>query len=163
MELKKAYFAAGCFWGVEHYFKKLKGVVETTVGYSGGWVENPTYEQVKTGTTGHFETIEVVYDPSVIDYETLVKYFFEIHDFTQTDGQGPDIGPQYLSRIFVQKIQERKIAEKIINLLKDKGFQVATQILKFEKFYPAEDYHQDYYQKTGALPYCHFRRKIFES
>ena len=98
--MKKAYFSAGCFWGVEYYFKRLKGVAKTVVGFMGGDMENPSYKQVKTGTTGHLETIEVEYNPEMVTYEALVRYFFEIHNFEQVDGQGIDIGTQYLSAIW---------------------------------------------------------------
>jgi methionine-S-sulfoxide reductase len=158
--LKKAYFAAGCFWGVEHWFKKIGGVVETTVGYCGGQTENPTYEQVLTGKTGHLETVEVVYNTEKISYSELIKVFFEIHDFSQTDGQGPDIGSQYLSAIFVQSPEEYAIAKKHIDFLSKTGKKVATKIIEFRKFWPAEEYHQDYYSKTMQVPYCHIRRNI---
>ncbi|MBD3330430.1 peptide-methionine (S)-S-oxide reductase MsrA [Candidatus Peregrinibacteria bacterium] len=161
MKNKKAIFAAGCFWGVEHYFKKLKGVTETKVGYTGGETKNPGYEQVCAKNTGHFEAIEVTYDPSKITYEKLVKYFFEIHDFSQENGQGPDIGPQYKSAIFFANKEEKQISEKIISLLKEKGYEVATKRLPTKTFYPAEEYHQNYYFKKGAEPYCHFWKKIF--
>ena len=108
--MAKAYFSAGCFWGVEYYFKRLKGVVKTTVGFMGGDMENPSYKQVKTGTTGHLETIEVEYDPKIVTYETLVRYFFEIHNFEQADGQGIDIGTQYLSAIWFNDTEERDTA-----------------------------------------------------
>ncbi len=157
---KTAVFSAGCFWGVEYYFRKLPGVVDVTVGYTGGKVENPTYEQVSKGTTGHVEAVLVQYDPQKISYEDLVKYFFEIHDFTQTDGQGPDIGPQYLSNIFYQTDEEYNIALKLIQKLMAKGYPVATGLLKFEKFWPAEEYHQRYYEKNGKEPYCHIHRPI---
>ena len=98
--MAKAYFSAGCFWGVEYYFKRLKGVTKTVVGFMGGEIDYPSYKQVKTGLTGHLETIEVEYDPEMVSYEALVRYFFEIHDFEQADGQGVDIGTQYLSAIW---------------------------------------------------------------
>ena len=105
--MNKAHFAAGCFWGVEYYFKRLNGVMKTTVGFMGGSVVSPSYKLVKTGTTGHLETIEVEYDSSIVSYEDLVRYFFEIHDFEQTDGQGIDIGSQYLSAIFYASEEEK--------------------------------------------------------
>lgn len=158
---KKAYFAAGCFWGVEHLFKQLDGVVLTEVGYMGGTKENPIYEEICEGNTGHFETVEVIYDPELLKYENLVKYFFEIHDFSQEDGQGPDIGYQYLSVIFYSDEEEKETSEKVINTLKEKGYKVATQLRKSSKFWIAEGYHQDYYSKNGETPYCHMWRKIF--
>lgn len=160
--LKKAYFAGGCFWGVEYYLEKLDGVKEVISGFMGGSIKNPTYEQVVSGKTGHLEVVEVTYDPSVISYETLAKAFFEIHDPTQMDGQGPDIGEQYLSAVFVSDQNERSIIENLIGLLEKKGFKVATKILQKDNFYEAEAYHQDYYQKKNKTPYCHRRVKRFD-
>lgn len=157
----KAIFAAGCFWGVEHLFKKLDGVTKTEVGYTGGHTEHPTYEEVCAGTTGHQEAIEVTFDPEQKSYEDLVKYFFEIHDFEQTNGQGPDLGQQYLSVIFYLNEEQKQIAEKIIQQLKGKDYKVATTLKPATEFWPAEGYHQDYYSKTGHEPYCHLWRKIF--
>lgn len=161
MELMKAYFAGGCFWGVEHLFQQKEGVVDAVSGYMGGNVENPTYEQVCTKRTGHLETVEITYDPNQITYEELTKFFFEIHDPTQANGQGPDIGPQYLSAVFYFSEAEREIAEKLIGILRDKDLDVATQVIPAETFWIAEDYHQDYYVKKGAQPYCHFYQKKF--
>jgi peptide methionine sulfoxide reductase msrA/msrB len=158
---QKALFASGCFWGSEYYFKKAKGVVATKVGYTGGYVENPSYEQVCTGKTGHAETVEVLFDPSKTDFETLAKLFFEIHDFTQVNRQGPDVGEQYRSVIFYLDEEQKQIAETLLGILKHKGFKTATKVEKAGVFYPAENYHQDYYFKTGGVPYCHFRRKVF--
>lgn len=160
-ELKKAYFASGCFWGTEYYFMRAKGVVSTAVGFMGGHVEHPTYQQVCQKNTGHLETTEVVYDPKETSYENLVKLFFETHDFTQTNGQGPDIGPQYLSCIFYSSPEEKQIAEKYIRILTDKGYKVATQLRPVSTFWKAEDYHQQYYEHKGTTPYCHVYRKIF--
>ncbi|MEO0281885.1 MAG: bifunctional methionine sulfoxide reductase B/A protein [candidate division WOR-3 bacterium] len=159
--LKKAYFAGGCFWGVEYLFEKKEGVVDAVSGYMGGIVENPSYEQVCTGKTGHYETVEITYDTTKTNFEELVKYFFEIHDFSQENGQGPDIGEQYKSVIFYDDENERNLALKTIETLKSKGYKVATKLLKVSKFYEAEDYHQDYYRKHNKKPYCHFYRKIF--
>lgn len=159
--LKKAYFAGGCFWGVEHLFKKAKGVVLTKAGYMGGDRQNPTYEEVCTGTAGHQETVEVTYNANKTDYENLAKFFFEIHDPTQTGGQGPDIGEQYMSVIFYQDENEKKTAQKLIDALKQKGYRVVTKLIKAKTFWPAEEYHQDYYEKTGKTPYCHFYTKRF--
>ncbi len=159
--LEKVYFSSGCFWGTEYYFMKAPGVVETSVGYMGGHKENPTYEEVIRGNTGHFESIEVVYDPSVITYGDLVRLFYETHDFTQLNGQGPDIGPQYLSNIFYKDEEQKAIAEKYTNILLDKGYQVATMIVPATKFWKAEDYHQQYYEQKGTTPYCHVYTKIF--
>ena len=161
MKLKKAYFAGGCFWGVEHLFQGQPGVEKAVSGYMGGEVDDPTYEQVCAKTTGHLETVEVSYDPEEISYEDLAKFFFEIHDPTQKNGQGPDIGPQYLSAVFYSSEEERETAEHLIGILKDKGFDVATRVIPAETFWIAEDYHQDYYVKKGAQPYCHFYQKRF--
>ena len=156
-----AYFSAGCFWGVEYYFKRLKGVTKTVVGFMGGDLENPSYKQVKTGTTGHLETIEVEYDHELVSYEALVHYFFEIHNFEQADGQGIDIGTQYLSAIWFNDTKERDIAIKVFGELMQMGYSPATQIRQAMRFYSAEDYHQDYLDQRGETPECHVYRKIF--
>ena len=127
----------------------------------GGDLENPSYKKVKTGTTGHLETIRVDYNPEVVSYEALVKYFFEIHDFEQTDGQGIDIGSQYLSAIWVCNPEEQVTAEKVVETLTEMGFKVATQIKKVATFYRAEDYHQDYLDLRQEMPECHVYRPIF--
>jgi peptide methionine sulfoxide reductase msrA/msrB len=160
-QTETAIFASGCFWGTEYYLKKAKGVKSTTVGYIGGHVKNPTYEQVCTGTTGHAEAVEVVFDPSVTNYEELTRLFFETHDFTEVNRQGPDIGEQYRSVIFYTDEKQKQIAEKLIGELKDKGYKVATKLEKAGEFYTAEKYHQDYYFKTGGTPYCHIKREVF--
>jgi peptide methionine sulfoxide reductase msrA/msrB len=156
-----AWFASGCFWGTEYHFSKAKGVIETTVGFMGGHVENPSYKDVCTGTTGHLETTEVIYNPKETSYEEMVKLFFETHDFSQTDGQGPDIGSQYLSAIFYADENQKAIAQKYIDILKEKGYKVATTLRPASRFWKAEDYHQDYYEHKGSTPYCHIYRKIF--
>lgn len=160
--MEKAIFASGCFWGVEYYFSKQPRVISTTVGYTGGTVENPTYEQVCSKTTGHAEAVLVEYNPDSVSYETLVKLFFETHDFTQVNRQGPDIGEQYRSEIFYFDENQKQIAEKYVNILTDKGYKVATKITPTSTFWDAEKYHQDYYDKTGKSPYCHFKKKIFD-
>lgn len=157
----RAYFAGGCFWGVEHYLEKLDGVESVISGFMGGHVKNPTYEQVVYTDTGHAETVEVVYDRSKISFEVLAKYFFEIHDPTQLNRQGPDIGTQYRSVIFYNNAEEEKITLNLIEILKLKGFDVVTKVEKVSEFYPAEDYHQDYYNKTGGVPYCHVYEEKF--
>jgi methionine-S-sulfoxide reductase len=157
----KAYFAEGCFWGAEYWLEKQEGVISAVSGYAGGNVESPTYRQVSSGRTGHVETVEVTYDPKVISYDKLVKVFFNTHDFTQTDGQGPDIGSQYLSVIFYTSEAQRLIALKIKQQLIDKGYKVATEIKKATGFYPAEAYHQDYYEHKGTKPYCHIYEDKF--
>ena len=157
----RAYFAGGCFWGVEYYLQQLDGVIATSVGFMGGNVANPGYYEVVKGGTGHIETTEVVYDPNKISYEELTKYFFEIHDPTQVDRQGPDIGEQYRSVIFYTSQQEKNIAINLISILKGKGYDVVTKLEEADSFYPAENYHQDYYQNKGNLPYCHSYQKKF--
>ena len=159
--MSTAFFSAGCFWGVEYYFKRLKGIKKTTVGFMGGELVNPSYKQVKTGTTGHLETIAVEYDPEMVSYEALVKYFFEIHDFEQADGQGIDIGTQYLSAIWFQNAEERDTALQVFSELIKMGFNPATQIREAMTFYPAEDYHQDYLDQRQETPECHVYRKLF--
>lgn len=161
MGIRKAYFAGGCFWGIEFYFEKLKGVVSAISGYMGGHIQNPTYEMVCSGFSGHLEVVEVTYDEDIVSFEEIVKLFFEIHDFTQTNGQGPDIGSQYLSAIFYVDEKQKSISEKLILELNKKGFKVATSLYEFVPFYEAEDYHQDYYERHQKVPYCHRYRKIF--
>lgn len=159
--VKTAYFASGCFWGTEFYFMKADGVKYTTVGFMGGHVDNPTYEQVCEKNTGHLEITKVEYDGAKTSYSDMVKLFFETHDFTQTNGQGPDIGPQYLSCIFYSSDEEKEIAEYYIELLTKKGYKVATMLKPVSTFWKAEDYHQQYYDKKGDRPYCHKYTKIF--
>ena len=159
---KKAHFAGGCFWGVEHLFEKQPGVKDVISGYMGGHKVNPDYYGVIKGDTGHVETVEVIYDPSEISYEKLAKLFFEIHDSTQKDGQGPDIGSQYLSVVFYNNEEEKKTTENLIKILKTKGIDAATTLKPNSPFYAAEGYHQDYYARTGKTPYCHVYRKIFD-
>lgn len=156
-----AIFAGGCFWGVEYYFQNAKGVLKTQVGYIGGTKENPTYKEVCSHTTGHVEALEVTFDPSQTSYEELTKLFFEIHDPTQSNGQGNDIGPQYLSEIFYFNETQKQIAEKLISQLQLKGYKIATKLRATTKFWPAEDYHQQYYEKGGGTPYCHKRVSRF--
>jgi peptide methionine sulfoxide reductase msrA/msrB len=162
-KLKKAYFAGGCFWGVEYYLQQKRGVISVENGYMGGNVPNPTYNEVCNGNTGHLETVEVLYYPEFVSYEELAKLFFEIHDPTQKNGQGPDIGTQYLSAIFYNDQNEKEIIEKLITILKNKGLNVVTLVLsaKNKPFYKAEKYHQDYYFKNHKVPYCHSYKKRF--
>lgn len=159
--LNKAYFAGGCFWGVEYYFEKKEGVASAVSGYMGGSIKNPSYSDVCTGVSGHYETVEITYDPKLVTYEDLAKLFFEIHDPTQDNGQGPDIGEQYKSVIFYENDEEKETAEKLISILKGKGYNVATKVLPVSQFYKAEDYHQNYYEHKGSKPYCHIYKKRF--
>ena len=158
---RRAIFASGCFWGTEYHFQKARGVLQTTVGYTGGHTQNPTYKEVCSGTTGHAEAVEVIFDPSKISYEKLAKLFFETHDPTQVDRQGPDVGEQYRSEIFYLDDQQKETAQKVIDILKSKGYKVATRLTEASRFWKAEDYHQDYYQKKNGTPYCHIYTKRF--
>jgi peptide methionine sulfoxide reductase msrA/msrB len=157
----EAIFAAGCFWGVEYYFQRLPGVLKTVVGYTGGHKDHPTYNEVCAGNTGHVEAIRVVYDKEECDYETVAKYFFEIHNPIQIDGQGPDRGEQYLSVIFYYDDEQKHIAEKLISQLEKQGIKIATKLLPVSIFWHAEDYHQHYYDKSKKEPYCHRHEKRF--
>ena len=161
VKMEKAIFAGGCFWGMEYQFQKVDGVKSVISGYIGGQKENPTYKEVCNTNTGHAEAVEITYDASKVSYEELAKLFFEIHDPTQIDGQGPDIGEQYRSEVFYFDSKQKQIAEKLIKILKDKGYKVVTKLTKATKFYNAEDYHQNYYNKTGGSPYCHIYKKKF--
>jgi peptide methionine sulfoxide reductase msrA/msrB len=156
-----AIFAGGCFWGVEYFLQKSPGVISVTSGYTGGHVKNPSYREVCTGTTGHAEAVKIIYDSEKTSYEKLLRIFMEIHDPTQVGGQGPDIGDQYRSEIFYLNDEQRKIAEKTINILKTNGYKVATAVTKASEFYDAEKYHQDYYFNNGKIPYCHGYTKRF--
>jgi len=157
----KAYFAGGCFWGVEYQFEQQQGVIAASSGYMGGTVKNPTYEQVCTGKTGHAETVEVEFDPNKTTFEQLAKFFFEIHDPTHRDGQGSDYGKQCRSAIFYIDEEQKQTTLHLIEQLRQKGFDVATQVEKAGLFHKAEEYHQEYYQKSGSQPYCHTRTKRF--
>lgn len=159
---KSAYFAGGCFWGVEYHFEKKTGVLDAISGYMGGTLENPDYYGVVRGNTGHLESVRVIYDPTKTSFEKLAKLFFEIHNMEQTDGQGPDIGSQYLSAIFYNNEEEKQTSQKLIELLTKKGYKVATSLKKADTFYTAEGYHQNYYQRKGSSPYCHVYKKIFD-
>lgn len=160
-KLEKAIFAGGCFWGVEYLFQKVGGVTDISVGYIGGGKTKPSYKEICTGTTGHAEAIQITFDSQQVSYEELVKLFFEIHDFTQVDRQGPDIGEQYRSVIFYTDENQKDIAKSVIKILIYKGYKVATALEKATQFWDAEEYHQDYYNKTGGNPYCHIYKKIF--
>ncbi len=156
-----AYFGGGCFWGVEHLMAQQRGVISVESGYMGGDVDNPTYEQVCTGRTGHAEVVRIDFDPAEVSYEALAKLFFEIHDPTQKNRQGPDIGAQYRSVVFYTSDAQRETAEKLVAQLEAKGYRVATQIEPAATFWRAEEYHQDYYKNKGTAPYCHAYTKRF--
>ena len=152
-----AYFGTGCFWCTEAVFQELKGVEKVISGYSGGSVASPTYEQVCTGTTGHAECLKVVYDPAVITYDELLEVFWEVHDPTTLNRQGNDIGTQYRSVIFYENDEQKQKAEHYKEELnKSKAYDkpIVTEITAFAKFYPAEDYHQNYFNTHGNQPYC---------
>lgn len=153
--------AGGCFWGIEYYLQKLTGVVFTCVGYCGGNTSNPTYQEVCTQRTHHLECVRVIYDPSITSLETIIKCFLEIHDPSQADGQGPDIGNQYLSAIFCYNEPQKELATALITQLERQGNSIATQIKDIAIFWPGEDYHQNYYNQKHSLPYCHHYVKRF--
>jgi peptide methionine sulfoxide reductase msrA/msrB len=156
-----AIFAGGCFWGVEYYFNNEKGVISANSGYTGGDVASPSYKQVCSGNTGHAEAVKILFDPEKTSFETLCRLFFEIHDPTQLNRQGPDIGEQYRSEIFYKNEAQRKVAKKLISQLKKNGHNVKTKLTPASKFWKAEEYHQDYYEKSSKTPYCHIRIKRF--
>lgn len=158
---ESAIFASGCFWGTEYHLSKVDGVLSTTVGYTGGTKDDPTYKEVSTGNTGHAEATEVIYNPSKVSYEELAKLFFETHDPSQLNRQGPDIGTQYRSGIFYLNNEQKEVAEKLIATLVNKGLDVTTEVTKASTFWSAEDYHQNYYEHKGSSPYCHIYTKRF--
>jgi len=152
-----AVFGGGCFWCTEAVFQRLKGVIDVTSGYSGGSVANPTYEQVAMGNTGHVEAIQIKFDPEQISFETLLNVFFATHDPTQKNQQGHDIGPQYQSTVFYMDESQKQAADSFIkNLDSDNtyGRPVQTEVKAFDKFYPAESYHRNYYNENQNMPYC---------
>ncbi len=158
--LEVAYFAAGCFWGVEDAFKHVKGVVDTTVGFSGGITDRPSYQDVCSHGTKHAETVRIVFDPKVVSYGALVKEFLDIHDPTTMDRQGVDVGDQYRSAIFYSNSEELKTAEQEISKYQASGKihgKIVTALDKFDKFYSAEEYHQDYFERRGESG-CHVKR-----
>jgi len=152
---ERALFAAGCFWGVQYYFDQVPGVTQTVVGYSGGHTENPTYEEVCTHTTGHAEAVEITFDPAQIDYQTLVRQFFRMHDPTQLNRQGPDIGDSYRSAIFYIGDQQQQSAQKVLQEIQEQlDKPIVTQITAAGPFYIAEAYHQKFTERTGR-GMCH--------
>ena len=155
-----AYFAAGCFWGVEAIFQDIEGVIETTVGYMNGRTQNPSYRDICNTDTGHAEAVEVVYDTSQVDYALLCRYFWRLHDPTTINRQGPDVGSQYRSGIFYQTEEEREIAQAVkVEAQRHWKEKIVTEILPAERFYDAEMYHQDYFKNRGITHSgCHFLR-----
>lgn len=153
--MQTAIFAAGCFWGVQAYFDQVPGVIKTEVGYTGGHTENPSYEEVCTHTTGHAESLRIEFDPEQVGYEMLVKQFFRMHNPTQLNRQGPDVGDSYRTAIFYLDIEQKEVAEQIkkeAQLNFDKP--IVTEITKATEFYKAEEYHQKFTEKTGR-GMCH--------
>lgn len=174
MQTEIATFGTGCFWCTETIFEKLKGVESAVSGYSGGTKINPTYKEVCTGETGHAEVIQVTFDPTVISFKELLEVFWKTHDPTTLNRQGEDVGTQYRSAIFYHNEVQKKLAEEYKSKLEEsKVFKnpIVTEITKFSKFYPAENYHQDYYEQNKTQPYCSFVitpkvekfKKVFES
>jgi peptide methionine sulfoxide reductase msrA/msrB len=158
---QRAIVAGGCFWGVEALLKTLPGVVALCPGYIGGHVVDPTYEEVCTGLTHHAEAIEAHLDTRKTSYKLFLQEFFNIHDPTQLNRQGPDIGSQYRSAIYYLSAEQKQTAEDLIDALKNQGLKVVTEVSPASAFYPAENYHQNYYGKNGQAPYCHRRIERF--
>lgn len=155
--ISRATFAGGCFWCTEAVYKRIKGVVKVTPGYSGGKIINPTYEEVCSGLTGHAEAVQIEYDPALIDYEELLEVFFATHDPTTLNQQGNDIGTQYRSVIFFHDKMQKEKAVILANKLNRKKIYnkaIVTEIIPFDRFYPAEDYHRDYYERNQDQNYC---------
>ncbi|QKR00376.1 peptide-methionine (S)-S-oxide reductase MsrA [Metallosphaera tengchongensis] len=152
-----ATLGGGCFWCTEAVFSRLKGVIKVVPGYSGGWVPNPTYEEVCSDNTGHAEVVQITYDPAVISYRTLLEVFFEIHDPTTPNRQGNDVGSQYRSIILYHNEEQRKIAEEVIQeLTQSRKFRdpIVTEVVPFKAFYEAEEYHHNFYDRNRYYPYC---------
>jgi peptide-methionine (S)-S-oxide reductase len=161
MTIEKTVLAGGCFWGMEELFRQLKGVVDTQVGYTGGTFENPTYPDMRTGKTGHAESIEIAYDTDVTTFQRVLEFFFQIHDPTTPDRQGNDRGSQYRSAIFYKDDAQKQVAEEVIAAVNASGKwpgKVATQLVPATTFYLAEHYHQDYLQKNPGGYTCHWVR-----
>jgi peptide methionine sulfoxide reductase msrA/msrB len=160
--LKTAAFAGGCFWGVEHPFRQVPGVLSAESGYTGGTKEDPTYREVCTGKTGHAEAVQIVFDAKRVSYEKLARMFFEIHDPTQRNRQGPDVGSQYRSAVFYTDETQKRVAGKLIGILRKKGYDVATEVTPAGRFWPAEEYHQEYFTKHPGRNNCHAPVKRFD-
>jgi len=155
-KLQKAIFAAGCFWGVEETFRNINGVISTVVGYTGGHTENPSYKEVCTDTTGHAEAVEVTFDPAIVSYEELLKAFWDSHDPTTQNRQGPDVGSQYRSAVFFHDAEQERLAKESKMVLDSSGVYsrpIVTEIVPAPAFFPAEEYHQKYLMKRG-VKYC---------
>jgi peptide-methionine (S)-S-oxide reductase len=155
--METATFAGGCFWCTEAIFQRLKGVISVISGYTGGSVENPTYEQVCSGTTGHAEAIQITFDPAIISFETLLEVFFKLHDPTTLNRQGGDSGTQYRSAVFYHDEKQKLAVETMINQLNNQKLYpnpIVTKIEPYQKFYKAEEYHQDFYKNNAPNPYC---------
>lgn len=161
LNTEEAIIGGGCFWGVQALMQDIPGVLKTEVGYSGGSTEHPTYEQVCHNNNGHIEVLRVVFDPRIISYQTILQHFFEIHNPTQIDGQGPDLGSQYRSAVFYYNETQQTIANQLIQQLTEQGLTIATTLFPAQVFWRAEQYHQHYYKKNKTQPYCHFRTQRF--
>jgi peptide methionine sulfoxide reductase msrA/msrB len=157
-----AFFAGGCFWGVEHLLQQIPGVHRVDSGYMGGATPNPTYREVCSGRTGHTETVRVSFDPQVVSFEELAKVFFEIHDPTQVNRQGPDVGTQYRSAVFYEGPEQEAVTRDLVSQLESRGHRVATEIAPAGVFWPAEDFHQDYLEHNPGGHMCHVRVKRFD-
>lgn len=155
LDTDEAIVAGGCFWGVEHFMQQTPAVLLAQSGYMGGTIEHPHYEQVCQGTTGHYEVVRIVFDKDKASYAQIIKRFFEIHDPTQANGQGPDLGPQYQSAVFYYSEEQKKDALLLIKQLESRGFSISTRLLPIQTFWPAEEHHQQYYSKHHKAPYCH--------
>jgi len=156
MSYEQATFGAGCFWGVEYVFRRVPGVIDVQVGYTGGITQNPTYREVCSHTTGHAEVAQVTFDPEQVSFGQLLDVFWAMHDPTQVNRQGPDVGDQYRSAVFSHSPEQQAEAEASKERAQARFSKpIATQVVPLTTFYPAEDYHQEYYEKNGHEPYCH--------
>jgi len=162
MDSEEIIVAGGCFWGIEHHMQKFPGILLAESGYTGGHKTDPTYNEVCSGNTGHYEAVRVIFDKNKIECKAILKLFFEIHNPEQSNGQGPDIGNQYRSAVFVYNNEQKTIAMALLAVLNKNGFNPVTKILPVSVFWPAEDFHQDYYERKGTQPYCHTRVMRFK-